>query len=132
MRGMKNDSALLQFIEAAKSQGASDDSLFGLLKGQGWPPAAVYDALATQYQKTTGLKVPTRIRSTAAAKDAFYYLLSFATLATWTVGLGTLMFTLIENWIADPVTQNIYGRAITLWHHPWPQLLWLSRSISSL
>lgn len=105
---MKNDSALLEFIEAAKIQGASDDSLVGLLKGQGWPTDAIYDALATHYQKLTGLKVPERRRSGAAAKDAFYYLLSFSTLATWTIGLGSLAFTLIEKWIADPLAQNGY------------------------
>jgi uncharacterized protein DUF5671 len=106
MRRMKNDAALLEFIEAAKSQGASDDSLVGVLKGQGWPTNAIYEALAAHYQKLTGLKVPTRRRSGAAAKDAFYYLLSFSTLATWTIGLGSLTFTLIEKWIADPLAQN--------------------------
>jgi plasmid stabilization system protein ParE len=43
---MKRDENLLEFIEAAKSQGVSDDSLVGLLKGHGWPQDAVYDALA--------------------------------------------------------------------------------------
>jgi hypothetical protein len=108
MRRMKNDSSLLDFVEAAKSQGASDDSLVGLLKERGWPTNAIYDALATHYQKLTGLKVPARRRSGAAAKDAFYYLLSFSTLATWTIGLGSLAFTLIEKSIADPLAQNGY------------------------
>jgi hypothetical protein len=106
---MKMDEQLLEFIEAAKSKGASDDSLVGLLKGQGWPEDAVYAALAAHYQKLTGLNVPTRKRSGAAAKDAFYYLLAFSTLATWTIGFGSLMFTLIENWIADPLAQGPYG-----------------------
>lgn len=106
---MKRNENLLEFIESAKSQGASDDSLVGLLKGHGWPEDAVYEALAVHYEKLTGLKVPTRRRSGAAAKDAFYYLLAFSTLATWTIGFGSLMFTLIENWIADPLTANSYG-----------------------
>jgi Domain of unknown function (DUF5671) len=106
---MKMNEHLLEFIEAAKSKGASDDSLVGLLKGQGWPEDAVYAALAAHYQKLTGLNVPTRKRSGAAAKDAFYYLLAFSTLATWTIGFGSLMFTLIENWIADPLAQGRYG-----------------------
>lgn len=106
---MKMDEQLLGFIEAAKSKGASDDSLVGLLKGQGWPEDAVYAALAAHYQKLTGLNVPTRKRSGAAAKDAFYYLLAFSTLATWTIGFGSLMFTLIENWIADPLARSSYG-----------------------
>ena len=106
---MKRDEHLLEFIEVAKSQGVSDDSVVGLLKGHGWHQDAVYDALAAYYQKLTGLKVPTRTRSGAAAKDAFYYLLAFSTLATWTIGFGSLIFTLIENWIADPLAQNSYG-----------------------
>lgn len=108
---MKRDNDLLEFVEAAKRQGISDDSLAGLLKVHGWPEDAVFDALSVHYQKLTGLTVPTRKRSGAAAKDAFYYLLAFATLATWTIGLGSLMFTLIENWIADPLAQSPYGYA---------------------
>jgi hypothetical protein len=104
---MKSEPSLLEFVEAAKSQGASDDSLVGLLKAQGWPTDAIYEALATHYQKLTGLEVPARRRrSTAAAKDAFYYLLSFSTLATWTIGLGSLTCTLIEKWISDSLAQN--------------------------
>jgi hypothetical protein len=106
---MKRDENLLEFIESAKSQGASDDSLIGLLKGHGWPQDAVYEALAIHYEKLTGLEIPTRRRAGAAAKDAFYYLLAFSTLATWTIGFGSLMFTLIETWIADPLTPNSYG-----------------------
>lgn len=106
---MERDENLLEFIEAAKNRSVSDDSLVGLLEGRGWPRDAVYEALAAYYQKLTGLKVPARKRSGAAAKDAFYYLLAFSTLATWTIGLGSLMFTLIENWIADPLAQNSYG-----------------------
>jgi uncharacterized protein YacL len=31
-------------------------------------------------------------------------LLSFSTLATWTFGLGSIMFSLIDRWIKDPIT----------------------------
>src|SRR4029077_6895758 len=34
----------------------------------------------------------------------FQYLLAFSTLGTWTIGLGSLMFTLIDRWIADPLS----------------------------
>jgi Domain of unknown function (DUF5671) len=105
------DENLLNFIEAAKSHGISDDTLVGLLKGHGWPQDTVYDSLAAHYEKAAGLRIPTRKRSGAAAKDAFYYLLAFSTLATWTIGFGSLMFTLIENRIADPLTQGPYGYA---------------------
>jgi uncharacterized protein DUF5671 len=106
-----NDENLLNFIEVAKSQGISDDTLVRLLEGRGWPQDAVYDGLGAHYEKAAGLKIPTRKRSGAAAKDAFYYLLAFATLATWTIGFGSLVFSLIENWIADPLAPGSFGPA---------------------
>jgi Domain of unknown function (DUF5671) len=105
------DENLLEFIKAAKSHGIADDTLVGLLKGRGWPQEIIYDGLAAHYENAAGLKIPTRNRSGAAAKDAFYYLLAFSTLATWTVGFGSLMFLLIENWIADPLAPRSYGYA---------------------
>jgi uncharacterized Tic20 family protein len=106
---MKIDSHLLEFIEAAKNQGASDEFLAGLLRAQGWREEAVYQALGAHYEKLTGLQVPRRKRGGAAAKDAFLYLLAFSTLATWAVALGSLMFTLIDEWIADPLSPNRFS-----------------------
>jgi Domain of unknown function (DUF5671) len=106
---MKADSHLLEFIEAAKNQGASDEFLAGLLRAQGWKEETVYQALGARYEKLTGLQIPRRKRSGAAAKDAFLYLLAFSTLATWAIALGSLMFTLIEEWIADPVSPNQFS-----------------------
>jgi hypothetical protein len=42
----------------------------------------------------------------ASAKDAFFYLLIFATLATWTIGFGSLAFDLIDRWVWDPLFPN--------------------------
>ena len=106
---MKADSHLLEFIEAAKNQGASDEFLAGLLQAQGWKEEAVYQALGAHYEKLTGLQIPRRKRGGAAAKDAFLYLLAFSTLATWAIALGSLMFTLIDEWIADPVSPNQFS-----------------------
>src|SRR4029077_14250138 len=100
---MAADSDLLKFIEAARTQGASDVVLVGLLKGRGWPENDVYLAIGTHYEKATGLRIP-GYRRAGAAKDAFQYLLAFSTLGTWTIGLGSLMFTLIDRWIADPLS----------------------------
>jgi hypothetical protein len=47
------------------------------------------------------LEIPRRGRAGTAAKDAFFYLVIFASLAPWTVGLGSLAFTLIDKWFAD-------------------------------
>jgi hypothetical protein len=57
--------------------------------------------LAAHYEQATGLQLPGRESTATAAKDAFFYLLIFSTLATWTIGLGALAFTLIDRWLAD-------------------------------
>jgi hypothetical protein len=102
--------ALQEFLDAAKQQGASDESLVALLRGRAWPEDDVYRALADNYENHSGLRVPAYKRS-GSAKDAFLYLLSFSMLATWTIGLGSVTFTLIDRWIPDPLStaNNYYG-----------------------
>jgi hypothetical protein len=93
---MKSSEALYKFLDTARGQGATDETLVGLLRGRGWPEEDVYRALADHYEARGGVAVPAYKRS-GSAKDAFLYLLSFSTLATWTIGLGSVMFTLIED-----------------------------------
>ena len=79
-----------------------------ILRGCGWPEEDVYRVLAEHFESRSGLQVPAFKRS-GSAKDAFLYLLSFSTLATWTIGLGSAMLTLIERWLPDPLApQNDY------------------------
>jgi Domain of unknown function (DUF5671) len=104
---MKSSEALYKFLDTARGQGATDETLVGLLRGRGWPEEDVYRALADHYEARGGVAVPAYKRS-GSAKDAFLYLLSFSTLATWTIGLGSVMFTLIERWIRDPLTTSYY------------------------
>jgi len=94
-----------EFFDSARSRGATDEVIVGLLRGRGWPEEDVYRALADDFEARSGLPVPAYKRS-GSAKDAFLYLLSFATLATWTVGLGQVVFALIDQWISDPVSPN--------------------------
>ena len=96
-----------EFFDSAKTQGVTDDIIVGLLRGRGWPEEDVYRALADHFEVRSGLLVPIYKRS-GSAKDAFLYLLSFSTLATWTIGLGSVVFTLIDRWIKDPLSQNNY------------------------
>jgi hypothetical protein len=98
-------SDIQQFIDAARAQGATDEVIVELLRGRGWPEEDVYRALADHFEQRSGLAIPAYKRS-GSAKDAFLYLLSFATLATWTIGLGSVVFTLIEWWIKDPLIPN--------------------------
>jgi hypothetical protein len=102
---MKSRSEIQEFLESARTQGASDEIIVGLLRGRGWPEEDVYRALADHFEAHSGLPVPVYKRS-GSAKDAFLYLLSFSTLATWTIGLGSVVFSLIERWIKDPLSPS--------------------------
>jgi hypothetical protein len=89
------------FIERAKAGGASESVIVGMLTSRGWPEKEVYEALAEHYERLTGVAIPRRAGAGTAAKDAFFYLLIFSTLATWTFGVGWVAFTLIDRWFAD-------------------------------
>jgi hypothetical protein len=95
------------FIEASKTKGAADDLLVNLLREQGWAAKDIYAAFGRYYQSLTGLPVPVRAGGAGeAARDAFLYLLAFSTLATWTIALGSLMFTYINRWFPDPLVRQ--------------------------
>jgi Domain of unknown function (DUF5671) len=97
-----------EFVERARGSGTSEQSIVGILTARGWPEKEVYEALAAQYERLTGIEIPRRGSAGTAAKDAFFYLLVFSTLATWTCGLGWLAFTLIDHWFEDLLFPNGY------------------------
>jgi hypothetical protein len=100
------DIRISEFFDKALAAGVPHTSLVGLLTAQGWREKDVYRALGTHIRNTLGLDIPRRSGSGASAKDAFFYLLIFSTLATWTINLGSLAFQLIERWFADPLFSN--------------------------
>jgi hypothetical protein len=83
--------------------GIPQPAILGLLAANGWREKDVYRALSTHFRQLLGIDIPRRPSSGVAAKDAFFYLLTFSTLATWTLSLGTLAFQLIDRWLADPL-----------------------------
>jgi hypothetical protein len=99
---------LRTFIESAKSAGASDSFLATLLEESGWPKKEIWLAFGDHYARVTGLPVPRRATGAESAKDAFFYLLAFSTLATWTWALGSMMFTFIDQWFPDAIYRNGY------------------------
>jgi hypothetical protein len=103
---------LLAFIESAKDHGASDDFLLRLLADRGWPEKKVYEAFALHYERATGVPVPARAGGVGeAARDAFFYLLSFSMLGVWTIALGTLVFSYLEKWLPDALSGRSYQDA---------------------
>ena len=98
---------LQKFFEFARTSGLTLDSVATLLQGRGWSKDDTYRAIADYYESHNGVTIPAYKRS-GSAKDAFLYLLSFGSLATWSIGLGSVAFTLIESWIPDPLAPNSY------------------------
>ena len=106
---MGSGDSLQEFLEVAKKQGTTDETVVSLLRGRGWPEEAIYRALAEDYERRSGTRIPQH-KPSGSAKDAFLYLLSFSTLAVWTIGLGSIVFSLIDRWIKDPLSQpTFYG-----------------------
>ena len=105
---MPHSASLLPFLQAAKAQGASDEFLVNLLKDRGFPQKDIYGALQTHYERATGETLPSRRSKAESAKDAFLYLLSFSTLATWTIALGRLLFELIDRWFSNGALDAAY------------------------
>jgi hypothetical protein len=105
-----------EFVEASKGKGASDEFLAALLARRGWGAGDIYDALGQHWERATGLAVPGRAGAGESARDAFLYLLSFSTLATWTTATGSMVFEFINHWFPDPVSRSyVYDlrRAVT-------------------
>jgi len=96
-----------EFIAAAKNGGASDEFLFRLLREEGWPERHIFEAFREYYESKSGVALPIRA-GTAGAKDAFYLLLCFATLTTWAIAAGSLLFSSIDYYFPDPLfAQNL-------------------------
>jgi len=97
---------LQNFIDTVKNKGAADEFLAALLTRRGWPAADVYAALGQHWEHETGLAIPERTGAGESARDAFLYLLSFSTLATWTTALGSMLFQFINHWFPDAVSRS--------------------------
>src|SRR5437016_1684480 len=95
---------LQNFIAASKSKGAGDEFLAALLTRRGWPARDVYAALGQYWEHATGSAIPERAGAGESARDAFLYLLSFSTLATWTTALGSMLFQFVNHWFPDAVS----------------------------
>ena len=117
---MNRENRIEEFIQKSLDADIPVASFVGLLTARGWTEKQAYSALADHYQSQTGIEVPPRPSSGASARDAFFYLLIFSTLAVWTLSLGCLAFSLIDRWIADPLfrgyseTFNTYTMTMSL------------------
>ena len=110
---MSNRDDISRFLRDVKAQNVPDVTLIKLLQGRGWPEEDISRALAEEFEASSGLAIP-QFKRSGSARDAFLYLLSFSTLATWAIGLGSLLFALIDQSIPDPLSPGIGNGAAQL------------------
>jgi hypothetical protein len=133
---MRRFAELQAFIHAAKEQGATDDFLVALLRDKGWPAKDIYAVFAERYTEQTGVALPEPPGRLEAAREAFFHLLAFVTLATWIFSIGSIWFDLINAWVPDPTVDRLDAFAI---RHislelaciivAFPAFIWATRSI---
>src|SRR6185437_7371767 len=133
---MNNSAEVRAFIKAAKEKGATDEFLVAMLRDKGWPAKDVYRALADEYVGQTGVALPEPPGRLEAAREAFFHLLAFATLATWVFSIGSIWFELIESWLPDPAAGQSDGFVIASISRQlasiivaFPAFIWATRSI---
>jgi hypothetical protein len=133
---MSNSAELQAFVKAAKEQGATDEFLVAMLRDKGWPAKDVYAVFARRYAEQTGTVLPEPPGRLEAAREAFFHLLAFVTLATWIFSIGSIWFDLIEAWVPDPTVDRFDGfvigsisRQLASIIVAFPTFIWATRSI---
>ncbi len=89
------------FVRDALARGATREQIRDALGAAGWPAAEIEAALAAWHDTTFGVPAPKR-RVQTSAREAFLYLVMFATLYVVAFHVGALLFTGIERWFPDP------------------------------
>jgi hypothetical protein len=95
------------FLQSAKQRAISDETVVSLLRHRGFSERSIYRALSAYYEDVLGESLPSRGLDVENARDAFYYLLNFITLAFWTVALGQIFYMLIERRFPDALDANV-------------------------
>ncbi len=88
------------FVREALATGASKDAIGNALAAAGWTPEQAREALDAYADVEFPLPVP-RPRAYLSPRDAFLYLLLFATLYLSAYHLGSLLFDLINHFLPD-------------------------------
>jgi hypothetical protein len=127
---------LRAFVIAAKQQGATDEFLVAMLRDRGWPTKDIYTVFAQLYSEQTGVMLPAASGRLEVAREAFFHLLAFVTLAAWIFSIGSIWFELIDVSVPDPTTSPLDGFAIGRVSRQlasiivgFPIFIWATRSI---
>jgi hypothetical protein len=98
------------FVREALARGFPRAAIRERLLGAGWHADEVEAALLAFAETDFPIPVPRR-RPYLSAREAFLYLVLFATLYTSTFNAGAVLFELIEKWLPDPMRR--YGPGFT-------------------
>ncbi len=96
------------FARDALLRGQSRDSILQALRGAGWSEEQLSGVLDGWADVDYPVPVP-RPRASLSARDAFMYLVLFATLYYTAWHLGSLLFELIEHALPDPADSHGFG-----------------------
>ena len=94
------------FVRDALAQGASKDAIEETLAAAGWPPEQVRSALDAYADVDFSIPVP-KPRPYLSAREAFLYLVLFASLYVAAYHLGSLLFDLINRAWPDAAESNL-------------------------
>ncbi|MCD7099748.1 DUF5671 domain-containing protein [Stenotrophomonas sp. MMGLT7] len=89
------------FVREALGRGVSRDAIATALAAAGWPPEQARNALSAYADIEFPVPVP-RPRPYLSAREAFLYLVLFATLYVSAYHLGSLLFALVDHAWPDP------------------------------
>lgn len=133
---MTNSAELQAFGKAAREHGATDEFLVAMLRDKGWPARDVYAVFAQRYAEQTGVALPEPPGRLEAAREAFFHLIAFVTLATWIFSIGSVWFNLIEAWVPDPTVDRFDGFVLGRISNQlasiivaFPTFIWATRAI---
>lgn len=96
------------FVREALAQGQSKEAIAGVLAAAGWTPEQARSALDAYADVAFAVPVP-RPRPYLSAREAFLYLVLFATLYITAYHLGSLLFDFINRAFPDPARQAYAG-----------------------
>ena len=129
---------LIAFVKDGLQRGLARADIEAVLLRAGWPPEQVHRALAGFADIEFAIPVPRPI-PTVSAREAFMYVLMFATLFVSAYNLGDLLFDIIDRRFPDPVSPR--AEAFTLQSIRWalsalivafPIFLWMAWLIARL
>ncbi len=103
--------ALEQFVRDALARGVSRDKIRAALTQARWRPEEIDAALARWAEVDFPVPVPRRDPA-LSAREAFLYLLLFATLYVAAFHTGAILFTMIERWLPDALVRSDFDPSL--------------------